>query len=57
MNCLKDNLDKLHTTELGALRIRKNLDLSTSEVVEWCKEAIIQASLIMKLGKNQIVFV
>lgn len=57
MNCLKDNLDKLHTTELGALRIRKNLDLSTSEVVEWCKEAIIQASLIMKLGKNQIMFV
>jgi intein-encoded DNA endonuclease-like protein len=56
MNCLKDNLDKLHTTELGALRIRKNLDLSTSEVVEWCKEAIIQASLIM-MGKNQIVFV
>lgn len=56
MNCLIDNLDKLHTTELGALRIRKNLDLSTSEVVEWCKEAIIQASLIMKLDKNYYVY-
>lgn len=55
MNYLIDNLDKLHTTELGALRIRKNLDLSTSEVVGWCKEAIIQADLITRLGKNYYV--
>jgi len=56
VNNLMDNLNKLRTTELGAIRIRKNLDLSTSDVVEWCKEAVVQADLIMRLGKNYYVY-
>ena len=34
------SLSKLHTTELGAVRIRKNLSLETEDVVEWCKTKI-----------------
>jgi len=56
MNNLIDNLNNLHTTELGAIRIRKNLDLSTSDVIEWCKEAVVQADLIRRLGKNYYVY-
>lgn len=37
---LFDNLDKLHTTELGAERIKKNLGLKTEDVVGWCREQI-----------------
>lgn len=31
-NRLTDHLDKLHTTELGAMRIRRNLALDTDQV-------------------------
>lgn len=30
------NLDKLHTTELGVVRIKRNLALDTDDVVGWC---------------------
>ena len=32
---LLSNIDKLHVTELGALRIKKNLKLSIWDVVEY----------------------
>ena len=32
------NLDKLHTTDMGVIRIRKNLSLDTEDVVHWCKK-------------------
>lgn len=32
------HLDRLHTTELGALRIKKNLFLDTDQVIDWCKK-------------------
>ena len=30
------NLDKIHTTELGTLRIKKNLSLDTPDLISWC---------------------
>ena len=34
-NELLKNLEKLHTTELGVMRIKKNLSLDTDDVVGW----------------------
>ena len=36
MNELKNNIHKIHTTELGKIRILKNLELETNDVVDWC---------------------
>lgn len=33
-NALLENLDKLHTTEMGVVRIKRNLSLDTDLVVE-----------------------
>ncbi|MDR2133431.1 MAG: DUF3781 domain-containing protein, partial [Clostridiales Family XIII bacterium] len=51
-----DNLYKLHTTTLGAERIRRNLDLQVEDVVLWCKEAVKSADVIFGLGKNLYVY-
>ena len=32
---LLSNIDKVHTTEMGIDRIKKNLRLDTDDVVEW----------------------
>lgn len=50
------NLDQLHTTELGIVRIKRNLSLDTDNVVSWCRERIQNpdASIIRK-GKNWYV--
>lgn len=35
---LTDNLDKLHTTEIGVVRIKKNLNLrDVDDLLEWCR--------------------
>ena len=50
---LIQNLDKLHTTEMGKDRIRKNLDLDTDDVVLWCRKKISDSkSNIFRKGKN-----
>lgn len=55
-NELLENLDLLHTTELGAGRIKRNLSLDTDDVVEWCKDKIISAgAIIIRNGKNWYV--
>lgn len=55
-NELLKNLDKLHTTELGAVRIQRNLFLDIDDVVEWCKMKIKAAnSNIKRKGKNWYV--
>lgn len=51
------SLDKLHTTELGVLRIKKNLCLDVPDVVEWCKKKILTADDIVRKGKNWYVSV
>ncbi|MFV0527224.1 MAG: DUF3781 domain-containing protein [Lachnospiraceae bacterium] len=50
------NLDKLHTTELGKERIKKNLALQTADVVLWCKECIKNADIIKRIGKNYYAY-
>jgi len=35
---LLKNLDKIHTTELGLERIKRNLGLTDVDVVVWCKD-------------------
>lgn len=52
-NELLQQLDKLHTTPLGVERIRRNLGLSTCDVVDWCRERIARPeSQIARRGKN-----
>lgn len=51
---LRANLRMLHTTELGAERIRRNLSLeNVDDVVSWCREQITKPDTqIRKNGKN-----
>lgn len=50
---LIQNLDKLHTTELGVGRIKKNLFLQLDDVVKWCREKILDSNaIIVRRGKN-----
>lgn len=52
-NELLKNLDKLHTTELGIIRIKRNLFLETEDVVSFCREKILsQSAVITRKGKN-----
>lgn len=47
------NLDKLHTTEQGEQRIRKNIGEDISDVVEWTRARIKSPSAaIRRAGKN-----
>lgn len=55
-NELLKNLDKLHTTELGVDRIKRNLSLDTDDVVDWCKAKINSVNaVITRSGKNWYV--
>lgn len=50
---LMNNLDKLHTTDLGIVRIKKNLNIDVIDVVDWCREKIKdENAVIMRKGKN-----
>lgn len=53
---LLNNLDQLHTTELGIERIKRNLSLDVDDVVAWCKTKIDSAdAVITRNGKNWYV--
>ena len=55
-NELLSNLDQLHTTELGVIRIKKNLSLDTEDVAEWCRTKTGSAgAVIFRNGKNWYV--
>lgn len=50
---LLDNIDKIHTTEMGVNRIKKNLQLDADDVVEFCKNKVLDKNCsIYKQGKN-----
>ena len=50
---LLDSISKVHTTEMGIDRIKKNLKLDTNDVVEFCKNKILDKNCdIYKQGKN-----
>ncbi|GHV82684.1 hypothetical protein AGMMS50212_00240 [Spirochaetia bacterium] len=53
---LLENIDKIHTTPMGAERIRKNLSLTISDVVLWCKQKMQEPKAeITRRGKNWYV--
>ena len=53
---LLTNLNRIHTTDLGLLRIRKNLSLDVEDVVSWCKDKITAENAeITRKGKNWYV--
>ena len=50
---LFNNIDKVPTTEMGIDRIKKNLKLDTDDVVEYCKNKVLDINCnIYKQGKN-----
>ena len=50
---LLTNINKVHTTEMGLERIKKNLKLNTNNVVDYCKSKVLDDSCsIYKKGKN-----
>jgi len=54
MSELRNRLDQLHTTELGVLRIKRNLGLGENcDVVAYCRAKINDPTTkIEKIGKN-----
>ncbi len=53
MNDLTKNIGRLHTTEMGAQRIKRNLLLEVDDVVQWCKAKILEKdTVIERVGKN-----
>lgn len=52
------NIDKVHTTEMGVERIRRNLGFGDTDVVVWCREKIINPDAkIERQGKNWYVHI
>ena len=50
---LLQNIEKVHTTKMGIDRIKKNLKIDTNNVVEFCKNKILDKKCnIYKQGKN-----
>ena len=50
---LLDNIDKIHTTEMGVGRIKRNLKIDTDDLVEYCKNKMLDKKCnIYKRGKN-----
>ena len=50
---LLSNINKIHTTVMGIDRIKRNLKLDTNNVVEYCKNKILDKNCnIYKQGKN-----
>jgi hypothetical protein len=51
------DINTLHTTPLGVERIKRNLNLEADDVVEWCKQAVLNASAdaVTRKGKNWYV--
>lgn len=53
-NELLDNLEKLHTTKSGVVRIQRNLSLDPEKAVEWCKDKILSSNaVISRKGKSR----
>lgn len=55
LNDLIINIDKIHTTEMGEARIKRNLNL-TGDVINFCKQAIFKADKTIRKGKNWYVY-
>lgn len=57
MNDLIKNIDKLHTTEMGVERIKRNCQIETDDVVQWSGAQILDKNAkIERIGKNWYIF-
>lgn len=55
---LIENIDELHTTELGIKRIKRNLQVETNDIVQWCRSRVLaEEAKIERIGKNWYVAV
>ena len=53
ISILFDNINNVHTTEMGVGRICRNLRLGDIDVVAWCKDKILDKNaVIYRQGKN-----
>lgn len=53
---LLTHIENLHTTEMGVMRMQKNLSMPGADVVCWCKNAIRSPlARIVRKGKNWYV--
>lgn len=53
---LLSNIDKIHTTRMGLDRIKNNLKLENSDIINWCiNEIKSNKSLVTRAGKNYYV--
>ncbi|MDE6501563.1 MAG: DUF3781 domain-containing protein [Ruminococcus sp.] len=58
MNSLIENIGKLHTTEMGEERIKRNLQIETDNIVEWCIDKILDKNAeTERIGKNWYISV
>ena len=55
---LLSNIDKVHTTEMGIDRIKRNLQINVEDVVKYCYDKIIKnTAIIERKGKNWYIIV
>ena len=46
---LLENIDKIHTTELGVIRIKKNLKIDVLDVVDYLKSKVKKRMSLQKI--------
>ena len=57
-NILIENIDSIHTTDMGVDRIRRNLGFGDIDVVAWCKGKILDPNAVIeRQGKNWYVHI
>lgn len=50
------NLDKVHTTEMGVDRIKRNIEVDVEDIVKYCIDKIKQENAVIeRKGKNYYV--
>ena len=55
---LLDNIDKVHTTDMGVDRIKRNIEVDVVDIVKYCVDKIRQDNAIIeRKGKNYYVTV
>ena len=53
---LLENLEKVHTTEMGVDRIKRNIGVDVEDIVEYCVDKIKQDNAVIeRKGKNYYV--
>ncbi len=51
---LLSNIYKVHTTEMGDERIKKNLKLNTNDIVDYCKKKVLDKNWYCEIDNIKI---